>query len=68
MEIGSPNWNLANDVATRCNYLLVNLRADESLEKIYMEEKIGGLEEEKEERKEKKKRNKNYMTYLLVYG
>lgn len=68
MEVGSPNWNLANDVATRCNHLLVNLRADESLEKIYMEEKIGGLEEEKEERKEKKKRNKNYMTYLLVYG
>lgn len=65
MEVGSPNWNLANDVATRCNHLLVNLRADEGLEKIYMEEKIGGLEEEKEE---KKKRNKNYMTYLLVHG
>lgn len=68
MEVGSPNWNLANDVATRCNHLLVNLRTDEGLEKISMEEKIGGLEEEKEERKEKRKRNKNYMTYLLVYG
>lgn len=55
MEVVSPNWNLANDVATRCNHLLVNLRADEGLEKIYMEEKIGGLEEEKEEKKKETK-------------